>query len=39
MSHTTSNSARPLPIRIPNHNQTVVRPGLITNHNQTVVRR
>lgn len=39
MSHTTSNSARPLPIRIVNHNQTVVRVGRITaNHNQTVRR-
>jgi hypothetical protein len=33
---------RPLPIRIPNHNHTVVVPvfgdGLATNHNQTIVR-
>ncbi len=35
---------RPLPIRIPNHNQTVVYPPfdssslLATNHNQTIVR-
>jgi hypothetical protein len=34
-------SVRPLPIRIANHNQTVVAPffvdGLATNHNQTLV--
>jgi hypothetical protein len=31
----------PAPIRIPNHNQTVVRPNpiRIANHNQTLVRR
>lgn len=30
---------RPLPIRIPNHNQTLVRPtpGREINHNQTVI--
>ena len=34
-------SARPLPIRIPNHNQTLVRRGwkITVNHNQTLVRR
>ncbi|HEV2856721.1 MAG TPA: hypothetical protein VHC97_28295 [Thermoanaerobaculia bacterium] len=26
------------PIRIPNHNQTVVRPRIILNHNQTLTR-
>jgi hypothetical protein len=30
--------ARPLPIRIPNHNQTLVRSRLAFNHNQTLVR-
>lgn len=36
-----SHPVRPLPIRIPNHNQTVVRPlqGRDLNHNQTLVRR
>lgn len=40
MNHQILHSVRPLPMRVANHNQTIVRQpviGISANHNQTVV--